>query len=126
MLAELGFADGADAQTVHWIVSHPEMEVFVAADGMDKPIGLLSMSYRPQLRLRGRIATIDELVVSASWRRKGVGRELLRRAVERARVLAVKRLELTNHFGRGDEAMAFYRACGFVERDAVVFQHLEG
>ena len=30
LVGELGFPEGADAQTVNWILSHPEMEVFVA------------------------------------------------------------------------------------------------
>jgi GNAT superfamily N-acetyltransferase len=94
LLAELGHAGAGDTATVHWVLSHPEIEVHVAADGSDRPLGLLSFSHRPQLRLTGRIATIDELVVLPSARRQGVGRALVKRALERARVLSVKRVEL--------------------------------
>jgi GNAT superfamily N-acetyltransferase len=107
---------------VDWIISHPEMEIFIAADSLDKAIGLATLSHRPQLRMGGRMATIDELVVTQSWRRRGVGRELLKRAVERAKVLTVKRLEMMNHAGRSDGARAFYEACGFEEADALVFR----
>ena len=62
----------------------------------------------------------------APWRGKGVGRELLKRAVERAKVLSVKRLELVNHHGRGDEAKAFYDKCGFGEADAMVLRFRMG
>src|SRR5262249_61124721 len=91
LLAELGHAGAGDTATVHWVLSHPEIEVHVAADGSDRPLGLLSFSHRPQLRLSGRIATIDELVVLPGARRQGVGRALVQRALERARALAVKR-----------------------------------
>ncbi|MFZ5470524.1 MAG: GNAT family N-acetyltransferase [Myxococcota bacterium] len=122
LLAELGFPDAADAQTVHWIISHPEMEIYVACDSHDKPIGMLSLSHRPQLRMKGRIATIDELVVTSAWRKKGVGKELLRHALQRAKVLSVKRVELVNKSGRADSAQGFYQACGLSEADAVVFR----
>jgi GNAT superfamily N-acetyltransferase len=83
---------------------------------------MVTLSHRPQLRMRGRIATIDELVVTASWRRKGVGRELLRKAIERAKVLSVRRLELLTHPGNVDSAIVFCAACGFTKTDASVLR----
>ena len=44
------------------------------------------MSHRPQLRMRGRIATIDELVVTEPWRKRGVGKALLEKAIERTSI----------------------------------------
>jgi len=114
LLVELGYPQGADMATVHWVISHPETETLIAADGGDKPVGMLTLSHRPQLRLRGRIVTIDELVVQAAWRRKGVGRELVKRAVERSRVLSARRLELLSPV-TDDIAMLFCREMGFVE-----------
>jgi GNAT superfamily N-acetyltransferase len=125
LLAELGYPGAADPGTVHWVISHPEMILLIAADPQDRPVGMLSLSHRPQLRMKGRLATIDELVVSAPWRRRGVGRALLARAVERARALSCRRLELMTHAGRGEEVRAFYVACGFVEADSRVLRHGE-
>lgn len=122
LLGELGYTRGGDSATVNWIISHPEMEIFVAADSFDKAIGVVSLSHRPQLRLQGRVATIDELVVAAAWRRRGVGRALLKRAVERAKVLSVKRVELVTHRPRAEAPRAFYQACGFTEADALVLR----
>ena len=31
LLRELGHPEGTDTQTVHWVISHPEIEIFVAA-----------------------------------------------------------------------------------------------
>lgn len=122
LLRELGFTDGSDTQTVHWVTSHPEIEIFVACDAQDRPVGMLSLSHRPQLRLRGRIATVDELVVTEAWRRRGVGKALLLHAIERAKVLSVKRLELASRRDAGPETVRFYEACGFVA-DCMVFRH---
>ncbi|WP_338865458.1 GNAT family N-acetyltransferase [Myxococcus stipitatus] len=125
LLRELGYPQGTDQQTVHWVVSHPEIEIFVAGDAQDRPVGMLSFSHRPQLRLRGRVGTIDELVVTESWRRRGVGRALIKQILERCKVLSAKQLQLVSPLATTPETRAFYIACGFSEVDAGVFRHLE-
>lgn len=119
ILAEVGAT--TDTHTFQWTISHPEMEVLIAADPLDKPIGLVTLSHRPIMKLGGRAASIDELVVAKAWRRKGVGKELLRRAVERAKVLSVKRLEVQSLGAVTDEVKAFFAACGFHQADVGTF-----
>jgi GNAT superfamily N-acetyltransferase len=119
LLAEEGLA--ADAHTVTWIVSHPEMEILVASDSLDKVVGFATLAHRPTLKAGGRGASIDELIVSKAWRRKGVGRELLRKAVERAKVLTVKRLEIQTLGVLTPELDAFLKSSGFENRSASVF-----
>ena len=115
LVAELGQGDVADAQTVSWLVSHPEIELVVAVDTLDRCIGVISLSHRPQLRLGGRIATFDELIVTESWRRRGVGKALLQNAVTRARTLGVRRIEIYPHAVHYPTAHAFCIAGGFQE-----------
>lgn len=121
----MGYPHGSDAQTVHWVISHPEIEIFVAADPQDRPVGMVSLSHRPQLRLRGRIASVDELVVTESWRRRGVGRALMQQVIERcgARALSVKRIEVTGY--ALEELQGFYKSCGFVPVDNMVMRYAE-
>jgi N-acetylglutamate synthase-like GNAT family acetyltransferase len=125
LLRELGYAEGGDSTTFSWVLSHPEMEVFVATDQMDRPIGVISMSHRPQLRLGGRVASIDELSVTEAWRGKGVGKELVARAVARGKVLGVKRIELATHRGRASYQRGFYEKRGFVEVDSAILRLAE-
>jgi N-acetylglutamate synthase-like GNAT family acetyltransferase len=125
LVKELGYPQGSDSQTIAWVISHPEIELFVASDSHDKPVGMVTLSYRPQLRLRGRIGTVDELVVSEAWRKKGIGRALLQTVVERARALSIKRLEIVSHVTREETNKTFYAHCGFDEANAMVLRHGE-
>ena len=122
LLKELGYADPIDLNILSWVISHPEMEVFMAVDPLDRAIGMLSLSHRPQLRLRGRVATIDELIVTAAWRGKGIGRKLVQAAVARVKDLTVKRLEVATHLGREEFKRSFYEKNGFVEVDNSVLR----
>ncbi|MFT3837092.1 MAG: GNAT family N-acetyltransferase [Myxococcaceae bacterium] len=120
LMAELGMS--CDAQTVTWIVSHPEMELLVGADALDKVVGVLALSHRPQIHLAGRVMTIDELAVAKAWRKQGVGRELLKRAVDRAKVLGVKRVEIQTLGVDDDGAKTFLGKCGFDAAGASVWR----
>jgi GNAT superfamily N-acetyltransferase len=122
LLRQLGYENAADTQTMNWVISHPEIEVFVAGDAHDRPVGMISFSHRPQLRMKGRIITVDELVVAETWRRRGVGRALLKKVLDRARTLSAKRIELVTHVKREELPQEFYRACGFAEADVGVFR----
>lgn len=122
LLTELGYPGSGDAGTIHWILSHPEMEVIVAADPADKVIGMLTLSHRPQLRAKGRIARIEELVVNQACRRRGVGRALVARARERAAALDAKRLELITHGADDESVRAFCADAGFAEDAARIFR----
>jgi GNAT superfamily N-acetyltransferase len=122
LLAEIGYLDACDSSTLSWVISHPEMEVHMAVDPLDRAVGMVSLSHRPQLRLKGRIATIDELVVATAWRGKGIGRDLLQRAVQRVKVLGCKRLELNTLETRRDSGVRFGVKSGFVEVDSALLR----
>jgi N-acetylglutamate synthase-like GNAT family acetyltransferase len=114
LVRELGYP-ATDLSTVNWVISHPEMEIIIASDLVDKPIGMLSLSHRPQVRMKGRILTIDELVVTAAWRKKGVGKGLLKKAIERAKVLSVKRVQLVIDKTQLAPLLPFFIAAGLKE-----------
>ena len=118
LFKELGHPDAADSNTVFWVINHPEIDLFVAVDHLDRAIGFVSLSHRPQLRLRGRITTIDELVVAEAWRGKGVGSKLAATAIERAKALSSRRVELVA-LGAGVRP-SFFSRNGFVRSDTAV------
>lgn len=122
LLKEFGHPDAADANTMFWVLNHPEIDVFIAANAMEHPVGFVSLSHRPQLRLRGRIATIDELVVARAWRGKHVGTQLIEAAVARAKALSAKRIELSTAAGESAQR-GFWERNGFKAVDKAVLRY---
>jgi len=116
LLAEAGVSVPPIEQsnTLSWIVSHPEIEVLLAVDPLDRGVGVVSLAHRPQLSLGGRVAVVSELAVTATLRRRGIGSELLERVRERARILGCRRMEIT---AATPEARAFLEKRGFVDGD---------
>jgi ribosomal protein S18 acetylase RimI-like enzyme len=103
------------------VVRHPEAAVFVAVEGL-RVIGYLSLSQRPQIRLGGRSAHIDELVVDEKRRGEGVGTALLEAAMSHARGLGCKRVDLSTARSRQSYQRGFYLAHGFKEIDSALLR----
>lgn len=108
-------------ETFAQVVRHPEAAVFVATEGL-RLLGYLAMSHRPQIRLGGRAAYLDELVIDERHRGAGVGTALLREAVEYARGLGCTRVDLQTGRGRESYQRGFYLSQGFTEIDSALFR----
>ncbi|MGW4466480.1 N-acetyltransferase family protein [Micromonospora sp. NPDC004704] len=77
------------------------------------PAGTLDCTVLPNLTRGGRpFMLVENVVVGASVRRLGVGRELLAAAVDRARLVNCYKVQLLSRLTR-DEAHVFYESCGF-------------
>ena len=106
----------ADQETaLSWVVQHPEMESFVAHDAQvySRLYGVITMSHRPQLRLGGRVASIDLFIVAPEQRHKGIGHDLLTQALRRSEALGCKRVEMLLPEPR-DDRHDFFEKAGFV------------
>lgn len=119
LLAELELP--ADSGTFTWVIQHPEMKVLVATDVLDKAIGVVALSHRPQIQVAGRVVTIDLLVVSPGARRKGIGRQLLEAAVKEAKVFAARQVDV--RIPTADEgSKTFLSRCGFALLEDSVYR----
>jgi GNAT superfamily N-acetyltransferase len=127
LLAQNGWPVPAGEQelAISWVVQHPEMESFVAHDVQlfSRLFGLITMSHRPQLRVGGRVASIDLFVVGEEHRHKGVGSDLLSQALRRTEALACKRIELYLPPVR-DQRHEFFEAHGFARAGEELFVRL--
>ncbi len=100
------------------VLRHPDATVIVAADG-DDIVGRLSLSRDPHPASR-HVADLG-LMVAASHRRRGIGRQLLDEAVVWSRSVGVRKLEL-HVFPWNEPALRLYESFGF-EREGYRKQH---
>jgi GNAT superfamily N-acetyltransferase len=103
------------------VVRHPESAVFVATEGL-RVIGYLSLSHRPQIRLGATVAIIDELIVDEKRRGDGVGSALLQSALQHARAINCKRVEVHTARSRESYRRHFYISHGFQEIDSAILR----
>ena len=108
-------------ETFTQVIRHPEAAVFILAESV-RIVGYLAVSHRPQIRLGGRLAVIDELAIDPAYARRGLGSHLLAQALELARGLGCKRIEVSMPRAREPVALDFYRGHGFVEVDSALFR----
>jgi ribosomal protein S18 acetylase RimI-like enzyme len=113
--------DRAFTETFTQVARHPEAVVLVLADGV-RVVGYLALSHRPQVRLGGRVAVIDELGVDPAYGGRGLGSALLEHALELARGLACVRIEVATRRSRESFARGFYRKHGFVETESALLR----
>jgi len=124
LIAELGYGghDAASFARGFSEVLGAAGSVVWMAEEEGRVLGLLSLSWRPQIRLGAALMTIDEIVVAEAARGKGIGRALLDRAKAEAARVGAKRLELHTQRARASYARGFYAKAGFVEVDSAVMR----
>lgn len=71
--------------------------------------------------LTGPKAYLDHLVVTREWRRHGIGRALVRHAIQQARAAGASRIDLTANDNK-PAAHALYASLGFERRDTEAFR----
>lgn len=71
--------------------------------------------------LTGRKAFLDHLVVDPGFRRRGIGRELVRYAIVQAQNAGATRIDLTANTSKR-AGRALYESLGFHERDTGCFR----
>lgn len=96
------------------IVADPNQELVVAEDATGEIIGTLQLTFIPYLTYQGGIrAQIEAVRIREDQRGKGLGEQLFRWAIERAKTRGAHVLQLTTDKQR-PAAKRFYEKLGFV------------
>ena len=113
LLAELGYPATPDGvrQRLARLLPRDDTRVFVAERGA-RILGALGLHRMPVLTSVSDIAMIIALVVTEEARRTGVGRRLVERAEEEARLWRCGRIMVTSA-ERRTEAHVFYERLGY-------------
>jgi ribosomal protein S18 acetylase RimI-like enzyme len=101
------------------IVGSEATTLFVARDG-DRIVGTLTLAlFRIPTGLR---AWIEDVVVDEAVRGQGVGEALNQAALDRAREVGARTVDLTSRPSR-EAANRLYQRLGFVERDTNIYRY---
>jgi ribosomal protein S18 acetylase RimI-like enzyme len=102
------------------IVSSPATDLIVAYDDGGTVVGSLTLVvFRIPTGVR---AWIEDVVVDGELRGQGIGADLNRAAIERARALGAITVDLTSRPAR-EAANRLYQRLGFAKRDSTVYRY---
>lgn len=127
LIPQLSSSNPAPTETQLAAICESEASVLLLAidrEADDRILGSLTLAW---FRIpTGVRAWIEDVVVDESARGRGVGELLNRAALDRARELGAKTVELTSRPSR-EAANRLYQRIGFVARDTNVYRYsLEG
>jgi ribosomal protein S18 acetylase RimI-like enzyme len=114
-------AASPNLEHVRQVVRSPATKLFVARDASERAVGMLTLViFRLPTGLR---AMIEDVVVDVSARGKGVGRALTKAAIEQARMLGARTIDLTSRPSR-EAANRLYQNLGFERRETNVYRFM--
>ena len=95
------------------ILNNPDIGLIFVARKNEKVVGMVNLLFTFSTALGEKVALLEDLIVLPNQRRKGIGSQLLKQAIETARLNNCHRItlltDLVNH-----SAQQFYRKSGFI------------
>lgn len=86
--------------------------MILVAETFDRVVGMISMQSLVSTAMGERVGLIEDMIVTADFRRQGIGKRLLGFMIEESKRLGYPRLALGAD-KRNDSALSFYRTFGF-------------
>lgn len=94
------------------IINNPEIGEILVMKTDGKVVGMVSLLYSISTALGGKVAILEDMVMSKDFRGKGLGKELLQEAIDFAQKHGCLRLTLLTDFDN-ETAIRFYQSAGF-------------
>lgn len=96
------------------ISKYPEIYSNYVAIENDKMVGFLSIVFYKTFLHKGGTALINELIVAESHRNKGIGKMLIEKAIQSAKIRGMDEIEVGTEISN-IQAQNFYKNAGFNE-----------
>ena len=127
LLGQLDYAVTASsvADKLSRLIQHPDAQLLVAVDDVDRVIGFVSLHFIPQLGVEGDFCRISYFCVDRNSRSTGVGKHLEATIVEAAAQRQCDRIEVHCHTRRSG-AHRFYARHGYNEDPKYFLKRLNG
>jgi len=103
------------------IITQSAVGVIIIAIDSNKVIGMVNLLYTVSTALGGRVAILEDMVVSPKFRGKGVGSKLMNYSLDLAKQKDCKRITLLTDYNN-DGAHRFYQQHGFIRSSMVAFR----
>lgn len=105
------------------LLTNPSFHCILAVSRTDGHVlGMITLRSLPCLRLAGELVSIEELVVHAGWRGRGIGQALTAYALEYAKNRHAVRIEVLTSEARESTQRGFYEKAGFVQAPSRVYR----
>ena len=95
-------------------IENNEATVFIAYDNNDQPVGFVLNYHSFSSTALGRIIVLNDLYVSATERKKGIGQRMIDRTLELAKELGAVRVDLGTA-KTNIQAQGLYEKIGFAQ-----------
>jgi ribosomal protein S18 acetylase RimI-like enzyme len=105
-------SDAEIASSVERLLADPATDFLVAVSAQNGAVGYVQLRYHYSLWVNGLQAQLEDLFVASSFRRCGIGLELVQAAVTRANERAARFIWLNTN-ERNLDAMRLYTKAGF-------------
>lgn len=100
------------------IISHPEIGEILVLKCDGEIIGMVSLLYSISTVLGGKVAILEDMVIVPSFRKMGLGSELLKKAIDFARERNCLRITLLTDFDN-ETAIHFYEKFQFIKSSMI-------
>lgn len=112
---EADFSTNQDKQAcaVRAILASPEHGQILLLKVDDQIAGMVSLLYLISTAMGGKVAMLEDMIIAASYRSRGLGKQLLSAAIDFARQQGCLRITLLTD-ADNERAQQFYQQQGFV------------
>ena len=100
------------------IIKNPDIGEIIVLQADGRIIGMVSLLYSVSTALGGKVAIVEDMIISKSHRNKGLGKQLFHQAIEFSKSRSCLRLTLLTDFNN-DRAIGFYKSFGFTKSDMI-------